>query len=129
MQPQEIFEAVVKHMMTMGHRAGYTKEDGKFECRYRTHHGDKCVAGMLIPDVHYSEAMEGLSIQHVLTDYPELPTWMHENRQLIGRLQLIHDRSEWDRTEQGFTAVAEDFELDDSFLAQYDFMQFVGKKV
>jgi hypothetical protein len=129
MQPQEIFEAVVKHMMTMGHRAGYTKENGKFECRYRTNHGDKCVAGMLIPDECYSVDMEGLSIQHVLTDYPELPTWMHENRQLIGRLQLIHDRSEWDRTAQGFTAVAEDFQLDASFLAQYGFTQFVGKKV
>lgn len=129
MEAQEIFEAVVKHMMTMGRRAGYVKEDGKFECRYRTNHGDKCVAGMFIPDEDYTASMEGLSIQHVLTDYPELPKWMHENRQLLGRLQLIHDRPSWDRIEQGFQLVAEDFELNTRFLSQYDLTQFAGKEV
>jgi hypothetical protein len=129
MTPQEIFEAVVKHMVTMGHRAGYRKEGGKFECRYRTNHGAKCVAGMFIPDELYNTSMEGLSIGHVLVDNPDLPKWMHGEKQLLSRLQLIHDRESWDRIEPGFQAVAEDFELDASFLAQYDFTQFIGKEV
>lgn len=129
MNAQEIFEAVVNHMITMGHRAGYTTEEGKFICRYRTNHGDKCVAGMFIPDELYQESMEGLSIVHVLLDTPELPKWMHEHRVLLGRLQLIHDREWWDRIEQGFRAVAEDFGLDAGFLTQHDFTQFATKKV
>ena len=129
MTPQEIFEAVVKHMVAMGHRAGYSNAEGKFECRYRTNHGAKCVAGMFIPDELYNPYMEGLSIGHVLTDNPDLPKWMHAEKQLLNRLQLIHDRETWDRIEQGFQAIAEDFALDASYLAQYDFTQFYGKAV
>jgi len=133
MQAQEIFETVVKHLMTMGRRSGYVEPngmpDGNFACRYRTKHGDKCAAGIFIPDELYLDNMEGLSIQTVINDNPALPRWMAEHRQLLGRLQLIHDREYWDRLESGFRAVADDFELDTSILAQYDFTQFIGKRV
>lgn len=129
MTPQEIFEAAVNHMVTMGRRSGYFDGDNKFKCCYRTEHGDKCVAGLFIPDECYTEGMEGRTISDVLIWHRELPAWMHENWRLLGRLQLIHDRDRWDHIERGFRAVAEDFNLDVGFLSQYDFAQFADKEV
>ena len=61
-------------------------------CAYRTPFGEKCVAGVYIPDSCYHDKMEGKGIEEVIwTNREDLPTWMWHKVKVLTALQKVHD--------------------------------------
>lgn len=86
---QETFNTVAEHLLTQGHRA----ETADGLCVYRNDAGDSCAVGCLIPADAYSSDFEGLSLTDLLTTAcaSELPAYFTPQRELLDRLQSIHD--------------------------------------
>lgn len=86
--PQQVFDQVVKHMLTQNRQSKNHEVGG---CFYR--HGDlKCAAGCLISDDEYKPEMDTMETGTTwveLVDNDLVPTTPHDD--LIGRLQDIHD--------------------------------------
>lgn len=80
---REVFDIVSKHLINQGKKSLRRK----IGCAYKGRHGLKCAAGILIPDEHYSQDMEGLSWD-VLTKGEFIST---DHQSLIKDLQFIHD--------------------------------------
>lgn len=90
MQPQEIFDTVVRHLAVQGRRA--IARQGYGGCAYRGDNGTKCAAGVLIPDEKYDPGMEGSNVYAVADRYRlALPEWFAPNVDLIFELQGAHD--------------------------------------
>lgn len=91
MNKQEIYDKVKAHLLAQGRRA--LRPGSKRACVYRAPNGDKCAAGVLIADEHYSEDLEGkpaycnFDVNYALrkSDVPE------ECLSFVGELQTIHD--------------------------------------
>jgi hypothetical protein len=99
MNQQEIFDTVVTHLFKQKHRAF-----GLTGCLYRTPSGEKCAAGVLIPDEYYKPEMEKKYINTIPRDW--LPTWFFDgkNLSLIQALQGVHDNFEsWKSPENMLT--------------------------
>jgi hypothetical protein len=100
MVTQEIFDTVARHLFKQGHPAiamrRYKAEDfatePKEECVYRAPNGDKCAAGVIIPDDLYVPEMEGKAIYAALNECSHTPPrWMIDNLPLMEALQEVHD--------------------------------------
>lgn len=92
MQPQEIFDTVVRHLAQQGGPA----KDGNGDCVYRGQNNTKCAVGCLIPDEMYRPEMDvdnntgnGTGLTHVLSF--EVPQFFRVNDELLRSLQLCHD--------------------------------------
>ena|ERR1700686_1536501 len=110
MEAQEIFDTVVNHLRTQGHKA---KNYADIACVYRARDGSKCAGGILINDEEYNPKMEKHLFDKVLNYYGpiSLKERLLPHIELIMRLQSIHDTSEVKDWEQGFKNCAEDFNL------------------
>jgi len=64
------------------------------QCMYRDDKGNRCAVGMWIPDSTYNESMEGVGVAKLIDTYPiSVPTWFHEEKDLLEALQGAHDMS------------------------------------
>lgn len=92
MNKQEIFDTVARHIFTQGVPGGEKNAEGFFSCRYRGTGGTSCAVGCLIPDEAYRSWMEGNDVEGLIEQhYGRLPGWMFDHRDLLSRLQLVHD--------------------------------------
>jgi hypothetical protein len=62
---QAIFDTVAKALIAQG-KPAIVASGGM--CLYRTHDGNKCGIGHLIPDAEYSDKIEGLGIDGILSN-------------------------------------------------------------
>ena len=85
MTNQEVFDKVVAHARQQGCKA--VNEDGRV-CMYRDGLGNKCFAGIFIPDEDYKPEMEGNTIRRLVMDY-NLFSGVDTN--LLYDLQGLHD--------------------------------------
>ena len=91
MNAQEIFDKVMTHLATQGHRA-----INRFNnCVYRSPNGDKCAVGCLIPDDEYTSAFERKSIENIVmighVHRPVLNNILAPQLPLLVELQRLHD--------------------------------------
>ena len=86
---QEVFDKVVQHARQQGGKA--VNEDGRV-CMYRDGLGNKCFAGIFIPDEDYKPEMEGKGVGNLLGHYPGLrPLFKDVSEELMVELQSLHD--------------------------------------
>lgn len=117
---QEIFEAVVTHLVSQGVMA----RSSYCSCTYRSPKGLKCAIGCLIPDSAYNTDMEGMNSDQILDDRGAIfdsyfRTSMLPHRQLLLHLQNLHDDSEFmlnDSLLQRAKMIGDNFGLDSEFM-------------
>jgi hypothetical protein len=100
MEAQEIFDTVVKHLMTQ--RRPAKSSNGK--CMYRTFDGLKCAVGVLILDDEYDHEMDDgqvTSVTALIANYL-LPQRLIGHGKLLERLQNAHDDDYFVDRETGF---------------------------
>lgn len=84
---QQAFDIVARHLRAQGRRSMLNKKD----CAYHSKDGCKCGVGIFIPDNLYHPSMEGKYVD-VLADYfPDVSSYLPENRGLLSHLQRTHD--------------------------------------
>lgn len=121
MQPQEIFDTVVRHLAKQGKPARRGAS-----CVYRAPDGGKCAVGVLIPDYMYDPKMDtfavpGTSIRSLVDRGFALPAFFADNIRLLQRLQGAHDRWEVDRPMKlalDLVNAADEFDLDTSAVVE-----------
>lgn len=120
---QEYFDKTITHLATQGHRAMGGIVLNEAVCAYRGNNGDKCAAGIHIPDDKYEQKMENLRISNVITYY-HLEEYF-PNRMLASILQRAHDVEEnWTNPETMITVlrnIAVSFNLNTDVLYSLDF--------
>lgn len=85
MDAQQIYDTVLFGLRKQGHAS--VDEEGS--CRYRGPTGDKCAAGMLIPDEKYNPNMEELPVD---VDRIWKALGLSEiHKPLVIKLQTLHD--------------------------------------
>lgn len=82
----EMLQAALQHARTM---PGLAVEDNK--CMYRTADGNRCLAGLFIPDAKYRKRMEGHAIRGVADDFNL--GFDADEINLLSALQSAHDNS------------------------------------
>ena len=103
---QTIFNRVAAHLLAQGRPSLSAIRLG--ECAYHGEDGLRCAVGCLIDDAHYSEALEGYSVQHgeVLQAVKSSLGLQHlapRTTDLPGDLQQLHDLTppeEWRKGER-----------------------------
>lgn len=109
MSAQQVFDTVVNHLRTQGRRA---LDDADGTCMYRAPNGDKCAAGILIPDELYHPSMEGASLSKLINGGDEVIVQLFgQNLPLVEALQTVHDSNNFLYFETGFLKVASNFHL------------------
>jgi len=92
MELQELFDRVVKHLLTQNKRAN---DDGYSGCKYRTKDGLSCAVGCLIADGHYNTELEnhGVLFPEVMAAVEASIGCTLSTKQLVvlNGLQRIHD--------------------------------------
>jgi hypothetical protein len=103
MDTQEAFTIMVTHLRQQGERSvnGAT-------CAYRGRDGQKCAVGPLIPDELYNVALEGYGV-HCVALARVLP--VDVDVEMLGAMQVVHDRMAPEHWERGFADVAAAHEL------------------
>lgn len=101
---QQIFDTVVNHLRKQGRKC----EIGG-TCMYRGLDGQKCAAGILIPDSAYLSDMEGRRVEELV--YFQFK-YSKQELELIGELQKIHDKFHPASWEDGFRRIARNKGLD-----------------
>lgn len=95
--PEEIFEAVARHLFEQGRQSKLETEDGR--CLYRCGIELSCAVGALIPDSLYRSWMddrEGMTVKNVLADDKTGDaslTSLYPHARLLTDLQHCHDGS------------------------------------
>lgn len=77
--PQEQYDIVVEHLLTMPRRSFDVHING---CAYRTPDGNRCAAGVLIRDEDYDPAMEQQNIETLIGE---------QSGNMLSVLQRFHD--------------------------------------
>ena len=139
MTPQEIFDTVGVHLLTM-------KEQSRSQidktCAYRGDNGARCAAGIILPDEYYRPWMDDeckspinaqgfrlnstLMVDIIRYNPDALPAWMVSNGELISELQSVHDNDEYwldsGRLSMkiGLMYIASKFNLDGTKVARTD---------
>jgi hypothetical protein len=87
---QGIFDAVWERAKT---KVKSKADNNEFDCRYRDRKGNKCFAGVLIPDALYNPAIEGRRFSALLEEgIPCAVAACHrDDVDLVEQLQRIHD--------------------------------------
>lgn len=91
---EELFRLISRHLFAQGEPSRSKDSEGTTSnvCLYRGPNNTKCAVGFLIPDSSYKENMEGHGIDSLLQSFPnDLPEVLWKNRELLSRLQSIHD--------------------------------------
>ena len=109
---QTIFNRVAAHLLAQG-RPSLSDN----ECAYRGENGLRCAVGCLIDDAHYSEAIEGHSVQHrdVVQAVKESLSLRHlpaRTADLLGDLQHLHDLTPPDEWREGLKGLARQYDLE-----------------
>lgn len=97
---QQIFDTVARHLAAQGHRSvrpGGTSYAGDAICLYRAPNGDKCAAGVLIPDEVYNPAIERMSIESTseeMTRVRKESGISDSSLPLVFALQRAHDTTD-----------------------------------
>ena len=115
-QRQATFDRVATHLMTQGHKAllpdhmQIKRSDGKYSniCAYRTPSGDTCAAGCLIPEEQYRPELEQTDLCDVI---PQVPALQEHDKDLLARLQEVHDCWDAEDWKDGLRRVADEFFL------------------
>lgn len=102
MTPQEIFDTVSAHLLKQGCKSLFQG----VSCQYRNTEGLKCAVGILIPDERYDPLMEG-SLDTLLS-WPAL-SFLCEHKELLRRLQRIHDDSDPKNWKHELISLAENY--------------------
>ena len=84
---QEIYDITLNHLRKQGHAA--VARNGT--CAYRMANGDKCAAGVHIPDDKYSPAMEGAEVSLVSEMTGVDWGFNRDDLTLLSSLQSSHD--------------------------------------
>lgn len=93
---QEAFDRVWQHFVV---EKGERSLSPRGQCRYRGSRGERCAAGVLIPDELYDEGMEDHGIIELLQYETDVDTtalqeyWRNVDPYLIGKMQWAHDDS------------------------------------
>ena len=111
---QTIFNRVAAHLLAQG-RPSLSDNEG--ECAYRGEDGLRCAVGCLIDDAHYSEALEGYSVQlgDVLRAVKSSLGLQHlapRTADLLGDLQLLHDLTPPEEWREGLKELARQYDLE-----------------
>jgi hypothetical protein len=97
---QQIFDYVYNALKKQGRRSVRSNPDTA-ACLYRAPNGDKCAAGHLITDEHYTAALEGLPVNYLDVSMALMASGVPFDRlKLVDDLQLAHDvnENEFDNT-------------------------------
>lgn len=89
---QEVVDTVAKHLREQGGRSGLER-DGEFVCAYRGDGGRKCSIGCLLSDKEFRPVWEGLGVTHEMAILIYRRTPSTDERLILERLQLIHDKA------------------------------------
>ena len=111
---QTIFNRVAAHLLAQG-RPSLSDNEG--ECAYRGEDDLRCAVGCLIDDAHYSEALEGYSVQHgdvvqAVKSSLGLQHLAPRTADLLGDLQLLHDLTPPEEWREGLKALARQYDLE-----------------
>ncbi len=117
---QQIFDKVVKHLLTQGKKAMMNAES----CAYRGKDNTSCAVGCLIPDRYYNPLMEGRSVGVFESDDsgPQKELFVSafdksgiphdpESLELLQELQACHDNYEVHEWKSRLKYIGEDFSL------------------
>jgi hypothetical protein len=117
---QAIFDQVAKHLLTQKRRASHPEDkrpDGSPKCMYRAPNGDKCAAGCLIKDEHYSPGLENWSAHtNVVRGAIEKSVGTGVDIGLVTRLQSIHDWEPIETWKEHLRGVASQYMLNSEVL-------------
>ena len=111
MTEQEIYDTIIIHLRKQGHKSLLDKPVVMFgrrlavTCAYRGKDGDKCAAGILIPDLDYTSKMEGIAWRDIVR-WLSNASEVREHASLIVDLQQIHDNYEIEGWEEAFKNLA-----------------------
>jgi hypothetical protein len=121
MENQDIFNTVVNGLREQGCKSGDQITETIFNCLYRDKDGNKCGAGWIIPDEHYSKSMEFKSFvctnektrpAEAFREVAKILGLTGENCILIDHLQVIHDDSPVGDWEEQWETLARNFNLE-----------------
>lgn len=123
---QEVFEAVCVHLSRQKKRALANLPNRGETCAYRGDNGLKCAVGALIPDVVYSEIMEGKCVADIIYSGSGLEA-LSAHEILLTKLQNVHDEvyeEEGDVVVRiALAEVAGDYGLKHSFVNELTFTE------
>ena len=110
---QTIFNRVAAHLLAQGRPS---LSDGG-ECAYHNYDGLRCAVGCLINNTHYSEDLEGYSVQHgdVLQAVKSSLGLQHlapRTADLLGDLQQLHDLTPPEEWRKGLKELAHEYDLE-----------------
>ena len=109
--PQQVYDYVVAHLRKQWPNRAW--ENGF--CQYRTSDGLMCAVGCLISDDIDTTEFIG-SVSSLIRHFPELPSYIPNNCELLTRLQMVHDEeivfSDKKRLEADLNSIASLFGLD-----------------
>ena len=112
---QTIFDRVAAHLLAQGRPSLSAIRLGV--CAYRGEGGLRCAVGCLIDDAHYSEALEGYSVQlgDVLRAVKSSLGLQHlapRTADLLGDLQHLHDLTPPEEWREGLKGLARQYDLE-----------------
>ena len=88
---QEVFNHVIKHLVTQGERCcGFIYDTHDEICLYRSPEGMSCAIGCLMSDEEYHPDMENAEVFSIIENYDQIK-WMDDYRVLLRDLQDLHD--------------------------------------
>lgn len=115
MTNQQIFDKVVKHLLTQGEKSVVKSATNANICKYRGPEGLMCAIGALIPDEAYSPDWEGISVGGIITPLRRAAAIGPETKStFLLDLQKIHDHAEVYQWSQELTNFAMMYGLSDA---------------
>lgn len=114
MQPQELFNATVTHLLTQNQQSvEINTSDGFAVCRYRGPDGLMCAFGPMIRDDEYDKEMETKSVAYIFEMCPAIKHRVgEENESLAVDMQRMHDHKQPEAWAEALREVAVDHKLD-----------------
>lgn len=122
---QVVFNRVATHLMTQRKSAMSSTKD----CLYRAPGGLKCAIGALIPDKHYSEQIEGGTVddEKVRDVLEKSDINVFRDEDLLNELQTVHDGSQPSSWKSDLAKVAKKHNLKDTVLADFKAIRATAK--
>lgn len=120
---QEVFNNAYIGLMKQQRKSAGRDRNGTSRCQYRGHGNTKCAIGFSIPDELYVPSLEGIEILTIIDyayagDLQECNDWVpvaelfdDVDRDLLDRLQFIHDFRDVELWPRALKELAERFNL------------------
>lgn len=114
MERQEVFDKVATHLIKQGEACTEPHKGSVIPtCLYRNSKGQKCAAGALILDEHYSEDLETNLVTETIVEQALIASGVNpDDLELVERLQSIHDEEDVDAWERALVAAGHEYDLD-----------------